>query len=156
MSYYKVQKENPVSAGTMEKVYYKYKYFILHKGDSVWHLSIQKIDPNEISGNLSALPSNRWKFTTTNPNGGTRYKNTRGNNESYVLDEVHLYLDGGAKFQGLKSGSNVAIPFSELIRAEIYTKDTVRTQESSLIGGIGITVVSAVIIGLVIVLSVGF
>ena len=62
-----------------------------------------------------------------------------------MLDEVHLYLKGGTQLQDLKSGTNVEIPFSEIIRAEIYTKDKGKTLASWLIPGIGIPVVIIVI-----------
>ena len=71
-----------------------------------------------------------------------------------MLDEVHLYLKGGTQLQDLKSATNVEIPFSEIIRAEIYTKDKERTQASQFLGGFGITVVSVLIIGLVIALTI--
>lgn len=140
MSYYKSQKVIPVSSKTLSLINSPKKYFILHNGDSAWHISDLNIAPAEFSGKLSSLPAKRFKFKTTKNGHSTRYKNTRASDESYVLDEVHLFLIGDA-MPGLKAGSSFSIAYNEIINAEIYAKDKGKTNLSWLLPGIGIPVV---------------
>ncbi len=148
MSYYKVQRENQVSKNTFDKFNFQKKYLIVHSDDFAWHIADQKISPEAISGMLTVLPANRYNYTSTKIVGGTRYKNTVKHDESYVLDEVHLYLNG-TQFPGIKTGNNIAIPYSEIIKTEVYTKDKGKTNASWLIPGIGIPVVVIVIAAII-------
>jgi hypothetical protein len=136
MYYYKVQTANKVTSQGI-KVYNSLdKYLILHQGDSAWHLSALGIADNSISGKLSVLPENRYKFQTTKPTGGTRYRNTKKYNESIVLDEVHLYMQDSV-VPTLHSGNTILIAYSSIQKAEIYVKDKGKTTASWLIPAIG-------------------
>jgi hypothetical protein len=148
-SFYKVQTENPVSINTFEKFDSQNKYLIVHAGKFAWHLTDLKISKEAFSGMLSDLPANRYMYITTKSKGGSRYKNTKKNDQSYVLEEVHLYLNA-TQFPELKSGNNIQISYAEIINAEVYTKDKGKTAASWLIPGIGIPVVVIVVASLLI------
>jgi len=132
MSYYKVQTEKPVSENSLQQYAVQNKYLILHCGDSAWHVSVQNITKNELSGNLTVLPTNRCKFKTTKINSGSRYKNSPQTDESYVIEEVHLYLSD-SQYSGLKSESSINIPLSAFTKADVYIKDKGKTIRSWLI-----------------------
>ena len=129
MSYYKVQTEKSVSENSLLQYTTQNKYLILHRGDSAWHLSDEKIILNALSGNLSDLPANRYKFKTTKLKGSTRYKNNPQEDETLVLEEVHLYLND-SQYSGLRSESSINIPLSAFSKAEVYIKDKGKTRRS--------------------------
>ncbi|MGA2823500.1 MAG: hypothetical protein ABSE72_08250 [Bacteroidales bacterium] len=153
MYYYKVQTANKVTSQGF-KVYNSLdKYFILHQGDSAWQLSKVGITDNTLTGDLTVLPGNRYKFRTTKPTGGNRYKNTKKNDESYVLDEVHLYLQDSL-VPKQHPGNNIPIAFSSIKKAEVYKKAKGRTNASWLIPSIGGPVLVGGILGAIIGISI--
>jgi len=145
MFYYKVQTVNKVTPQEIKKYDSLNKYLILHQGDSAWHLYKPGITNNMLSGELFVLPDYRLKFQTTDPKGGNRYKNTRGNDESCVLDEVHLYVYDSLVTK-LHSGENIQIAFSAIKKAEVYKKAKGRTTVSWLVPAI---VIPLMTVGLV-------
>jgi len=90
MFYYKVQTLNKVTPQEIMKFDSAGKYLVLHSRDSAWHLTYPAINDNKLSGELSVLPGVRQKLITTNPKVSKRYKNTKEEDESFVLNEVHL------------------------------------------------------------------
>jgi hypothetical protein len=144
MFYYKVQTVDTVTPQAIQKFDSLNKYLILHQGSSAWHLSNPGITDNMLSGDLLVLPENRWKFLTTDKKGGNRYINSGKYNESYVLDEVHLYVMDSI-VPSLLTYDNIRIAFSTIKKAEIYLKAKGRTNASWLIPMFG---VPAVAIGL--------
>jgi len=137
MSYYKVQTEKPVSSNTIKQFNSQNKYLILHSGDSAWQVSNPEITANTLSGNLTVLPAYRYKFKTTKIGRGTRYKNNPHTDESFVLDEVHLYLND-SQYTALKSESSIKIPLSAFSKAQVYIKDKGKTRISWLIPILGV------------------
>lgn len=79
------------------------------------------------------MPENRHKFQTTKPKGGNRYIKK---SESYILEEVHLYVSDSLVSQKPDTGS-FQIAFSQIQHAEVYVKARGRTNASWLIPGIG-------------------
>jgi hypothetical protein len=130
--YYNVQTVKPVEANSIRQYDSLNKYFILHQGDSAWHLSQVNIADNMLSGVVSVLPFTHVKYKTTKPKGGTRYKNTRQNSESCVLEEVHLYLMDSV-FSTIKTGDSINLDYSVFTKADVYLKDKGKTTASWLI-----------------------
>jgi hypothetical protein len=124
--YYKVQTVNKVTPREIKNYYSLNKYFILHKGDSAWHLSQIELNDQGLSGNLSGIPSNHLNYLTTKIKGGNTYKH---DNKLNVLDEVHLYLQDSLSSRTY-SGAHILITFSDIKKAELYRKDEVRTTVS--------------------------
>lgn len=138
MYYYKVQTVHNVTPYDIRKYDSLNKYLIVHQRDSAWHLSSLGITGNTLSGKLSVLPENRYKFLTTKPNTGNRYKKSRETDESYILEEVHLYISDSMAHEHYYNG-NIQVAFSALSNAEVYQKASGRTSVSWLIpvfGGI--------------------
>ncbi|MEI7982087.1 MAG: hypothetical protein WCI71_10570 [Bacteroidota bacterium] len=151
MFYYKVQTINTVTSQDMKKYDSLNKYFILHQKDSAWHISKLKITDNALSGDLSLLPENRWKFLTTKPKGGNRYIKNKKPYESYVIEEIHLYISDSVVQKQLECG-NIQLALPAIKYAEIYKKAKGRTTSSWLIPALGMPVIAgglaAIIIGI--------
>lgn len=155
MYYYKAQTVSKVEQQDIKTYASMNKYLILHQRDKAWHFSQPLISENTLYGKLSILPKNRYKFQTTKPKGGNRYIKRKSLNESYILDEVHLYVSDSIVPEKSDSGS-IQIAFSKIQNAEVYVKATGRTNASWLvpaIGGpvlvIGVIGVTAIIVGTV-------
>jgi len=138
MYYYKVQNVSPVEQKEVKTFASGNKYIILHQRDSAWHLSEPLVSENTLYARLSELPANRYKFETTRPRGGNRYVRDK---ESYVLEEVHLYVTDSLTAVKPYPGS-VQIPLPAIRYAEVYVKAKGRTTASWLVPGIGGTVVA--------------
>ena len=155
MFYYKVQTEPLVRQQEIKKYDSLDKYMILHQRDRAWHLSQPLISGNMVTSKLSELPSYRYKFQITKPKGGNRYLKKKRCNESYVLDEVHLYLSEDVVPERTDSGS-VMISFSQIQTAELYVKAKGRTTTSWLIPAIvGPVLVGGVVGSVAVVVSLG-
>ena len=133
MYYYKVQAVSPVGQPEIKTFTTFDKYLILHQREKAWHLSQPMISGTTLYGKLSALPENRYKFQTTKPKGGNKYIKK---SESYILEEVHLYVSDSLVPQKPDTGS-FQIAFSQIQHAEVYIKAQGRTTASWLIPGIG-------------------
>lgn len=136
MFYYKVQTVSQVTPPEVKKYDSLDKYIILHQRDKAWHLSQTLISDNTLSGKLTVLPENRYKFLTTKPNQGNRYVKNKKSNETYVIEEVHLYLSDSVVPIKYDSGS-IKIAFSKIQKAEVYVKAKGRTNASWLVPAIG-------------------
>ncbi len=147
--YFKVQTVKKVSYKEIKKYYTLNKYFILHQGDSAWNLSFPRVTDSIISGNLVVLPDYHWKFKTTKTHGGNRYKNTRKHDESFVLSEVHLYLQDSI-FPKINSGDSIKLAYSTIGKAEVYKKAKGRTTASWLIPALGGPILAVGILAIVI------
>lgn len=147
MFYYKVQTVSQVTPSEVKKYDSLNKYIILHQRDKAWHLSQTLISDSTLYGKLSVLPENRYKFLTTKPNQGNRYVKNENSNESYVLDEVHLYIPDSVVSEKYDSGS-IKMAFSKIQNAEVYVKAKGRTSASWLVPAIGGTVlVGGIVVG---------
>ena len=139
MFYYKVQTVGSVTPPEVKRYDSLDKYIILHQRDKAWHLSQPLISDNTLYGKLSVLPENRYKFKTTNPAGGNRYRKNKKTNESFVLEEVHLYVSDSVVPVKWDSGG-IKIAFAKIQHAEVYVKAKGRTSASWLVPAIGGTV----------------
>ncbi len=133
MYYYKVKAVSPVGQPEVKTFTTVDKYLILHQREKAWHLSQPLISGTTLYGKLTALPENRYKFQTTKPKGGNRYIKK---SESYILEEVHLYVSDSLVSQKPDTGS-FQIAFSQIQHAEVYVKARGQSTASWLILGIG-------------------
>jgi hypothetical protein len=149
--YYEVQNSNKVTQEGMKVYRALDKYLILHQGDSAWHINTEGLADNSFSGTLSALPANRYKFLTTKPVGGTRYRNTKKHEESYVLDEVHLYMQD-SHVPNSHPVDNMPIAYSSIQKVEVYVKDKGKTRASwmipSIVGAVLLVGIPVLIVGI--------
>jgi hypothetical protein len=146
--YYKVQPVSKVTHQEVKKFDSLDKYIILHQRDKAWHFSKTIISKDTLYGELSVLPENRYKFLTTKPTGGNRYIKNFDPNESYVLEEVHVYLSDSVVPEKYDSG-NIKIAFSKIQNAEVYVKAKGRTNASWLVPAIGVPVIAGGIVAII-------
>jgi hypothetical protein len=146
MFYYKVQAVSKVTPQDVKKYDSLNKYIILHQRDKAWHLSQPLISDNVLYGKLSVLPENRYKFQATKPTGGNRYIKNKAPYESYVLEEVHIYVSDSVVPEKYDSGS-IKITFSKIQYGEVYVKAKGRTIVSWLVPSIGGTILAGGVIG---------
>jgi len=132
MFYYKVQTLNKVAAREIMKFDSAGKYLVLQSRDSAWHLTNPAIHDNYLSGELSVLPAVRKKFTINDPKVSKRYKNTSEEDERFVLNEVHLFLND-SMVPEQHVGKTNQVPCSAIQKAEIYMKDKRKTTASWLV-----------------------
>jgi hypothetical protein len=144
--YYKVQTVNKVTHQEVKKFDSLDKYIILHQRDKAWHFSKTIISNDTLYGALSVLPENRYKFQTTKPKGGNRYIKNKKPNETYVLEEVHVYVSDSVVPEKYDSG-NIKIVFSKIQNAEVYVEAKGRTTASWLVPVIGGSVLAGGVLG---------
>jgi hypothetical protein len=121
MRYYKVRPIEKVTQQEIGTFEFQDKYFILHQGDSAWHLTGLKYDNQKLSGDLSILPGNHWKYLSTSPEGGNRYRRNNTVDESDLLTEVHLYL-ADTVIPAFTVGDQIRIAYSAISKAEAFVK----------------------------------
>ena len=143
--YYKVQTISKVTPHEIHKYDSLNKYFIIHQGDSAWHLDRLAVRDTSVSGEAGVLPDYRYMFLRTNPDGGNRYKNTKNHYQGYVLEEVHLYLQDKLT-AGLRAGDNITLDYSAFRKAEVYVQAKGRTTASWVIPAVApIVIVGGII-----------
>jgi hypothetical protein len=148
MYYYKIQTVRPVAANTFKQYDSLNKYLILHLKDTAWHLSVMNIKDIELFGKLSTLPDYRMKYKTTKPNAWNRYKRMEVQDENYVLEEVHLYLQDSL-FSEVYAGDAINLQYSAISKVDVYIKDKGKTTASWLIPAFGVPVLGLIILILI-------
>jgi len=146
MQYYKVKKVSNVSSQEMEKFIAQKKFIIVHQDNLFMHLSNARMTEGELTGELVALNENQMKFKSTKPRGATRYKNTKKHKESYVTNEVHLYLENSV-IQNFDSTKHVLIPLSKITKTDVYLTAEGRTTLSWIYPGLIIGTVAIGFLG---------
>ena len=126
MQYYKVKTIKSIGVSELEKYIAENKYIILHQDSLARHLYNPRIMRNTLSGVLVDLPINHLRYKTTKYNQGNRYRNTKLNNESFVLNEVHLYL-WNPVIREFGLVKEVEIPLAEISYADVYSEDKFET-----------------------------
>ena len=144
--YYKVQPVKPVTPDDIKTFDIQNKYIILHQRDKAWQLSQPLISDSTLKGKLSVLPENRYKFLTTKPKGGNRHIRNKAPYESYVPEEVHLYVSDSVVPENYEIGG-VKIALSKISNEEVYVKAKGRTSASWLIPAIAGSVLADGAIG---------
>ena len=150
MQYYKVKKFSSVTSQEMEKFIAQKKFIIVHQDSEFRHLSNARMTEGGLAGELVALTENQMKFKSTKPRGATRYKNTKKHKESYVTNEVHLYLQNSV-VQNFGSAKQVLIPLSDIVKTDVYMTAEGRTTLSWIAPGL--IVVSIPIVYLILLAS---
>jgi hypothetical protein len=124
------------------------KTIIIHFNEKKWLLNDIQINNNIISGSIE-----EYQKTPTirplKPNGPNRYLTRASQNQRYLLNEVHLYLDEFAKTEN----NQVSIPVSSITKIDIYDKDTASTVGSYFLGGVGITSGAILVLAVIVALT---
>jgi hypothetical protein len=141
--YYKVTKSKEPPAQALLRLQDSGKYIIMHYDTIARRLSDITADEDSVRGKVSFL-SDHDKYLTTKPDGPTRYKKKAINDESQVLNEVHIYTKVLAK-SGFK---NVSFPIKSIEKIEIYDPAVGATVASWVFSGLAIAVPVIVVVAL--------
>jgi hypothetical protein len=141
--YYKVTKSKEPPAQALLRLQDSGKYIIIHYDTIARRLSDIVADEDSVRGKLSLLVDHK-KYLSTNPDGATRYKKKVLNDESEVLNEVHIFTTGLVK-SGTK---NVSFPIKGIEKIEIYDRAVGATVASWVFSGLAIAVPVIVVVAL--------
>lgn len=148
MNYFKV---NTSAAPTVESVGSldrSGKTFVFHFENDTWLLTGIDIADSALTGELKPYDQEPT-LRTVKPGKPNRYTKRASRDQSYLLNEVHLYAGEYASL----SPQRVSIPFGALTRMEIYDKDTQATVGSYILGGLGIAAGTYLVVGIIALLT---
>ena len=133
--YFKVTKSAEPPRDVISKMQEKQKFIILHLDDKAWQFINITVNDESIEGTLSELAGhNRYK--SVNPDHSNRYLKRASSDESYVLDEVHIYVSGYSE----KESGKISLPIKDIQKIEVYDKDTGATTASWIFSALGVTI----------------
>jgi hypothetical protein len=143
--YYKVNTKTKLATKDIIEFQNNNKFIIVHSGLQIKNLRINSIENNVVFGSVSDFKGHQ-KYKTTNPETSNRYKI---NNESDVINEVHIYISGF----DIKDNGKISFPLSSITKIEIYDPDKLATIASWVFGAIGITALVAVTLFIIVLLT---
>lgn len=145
-NYYKaITATEPTKAGSFNEFQDNLKYYILRNGNSAFvmkNISVSS-DRKNVQCTLEELPFDHKLHVTGGTDSKMKYKtkNYTDDDETGVLNEVHIYLTPGSKTQ---IGAYTLV-LENIQKAEMIEKDKVKTKKSHITGTI--IGVSATVIG---------
>jgi hypothetical protein len=131
--YFKVNTHSQPSTAMVAGLEYQGKNFILHFNEKTLRLTNVELQDNTISGQITEVPHSFANYQV-NPNKANRYYKKASFNQSYLLNEVHLYVDEYADM----GNNRISVPVSSVSKVEIYDKDTAATTGSWVLGTLGV------------------
>ncbi len=148
MSYFRVRSLPPPATQKMAEFEDQRKTFILHFANEDWYLDFPDITPDALTGIAERKYVSTYRGPVK-PHGPNRYHISKGNNETYLLNEVHIYITEMTRFDD----SKVAIPLSGIRKVEVYELDKGATIGSWTLGLVGFTAATASVILLIALLT---
>lgn len=147
-NYFKINSSPQPSTETITSLSDAGKTIIIHFNNKMWLLSDVLVKNNSVLGTLSEYdkPPTFKPVKADRPN---RYLTRASNNQRFLLNEVHLYLDEFTQMEN----SKVSIPVSAINKLEIYDRDTATTVGSYFLGTLGYTAAAFVVIGVIVALT---
>ena len=139
-NYYKVViASDPAKAGNIENLKMQKKYFILRNGSQAFTMNNISLsaDQKTIHCTLDSLPIEHMLYSTKGAKNKMKYKdiNSTDENQSGVLNEVHLYVNPNAN----TAVGDYTLPLDQVQKIEILEKDKAKTRASYGMGiGIGV------------------
>lgn len=145
VNYFKVSSSSPSIKVDSTVTANPQRYYILHNGDVAYHMNNISIssDQKSILCTLDTVASAHMLHLQNSSK--TRYKKNKP--EAAVLNEVHLYIQ---KDNTANKQMPYVLNIDKVEKMEIINKDKARTTASYVIGGVGIGVGSAAVIGIVV------
>jgi hypothetical protein len=104
------------------------KVIILHFNDKAWILESSGVSDDKLTGTAAKEYISTYNKSINNKRN--RYKTSIKNNQSHLLNEVHIYVIELARL----SESHVSTPLSAIQRIELYEKNKSATTISHIIG----------------------
>lgn len=146
--YFKVATESGPATGSITALDAAGKTIVVHFEDRKWILWELDMADSTITGRWEKYdkPPTLKPVRADRPN---RYIMRAAHNQSYLLNEVHLYID---EYSDAGNGK-VIIPVKSVNRLEIYDKDTQSTVGSYILGGLGIAAGAYLTLGIIVLLT---
>jgi len=148
MNYFKVRKATGSTVDTIDSQKYSGKKLVVHLDNQAWYLENIEVSDKELVGELS----DDYLYTLKNPlrpDGTNRYRKNKNINESYILNEVHIYVTELSKENSLKT----TIPLNAIQKIEIYEKDKAATIGSWTLGILGASALAFGILLIIVLLT---
>jgi len=140
-NYYKIiEKERP-SITDLKAMQSANKFLVLHNNNLLWNVSNVNIEDGFLSGIAYEIYPERYNFIDLNKKGSLRYRRRENLNQSYILNEIHFYVD-----EAIAVRDSVKIPVELIRKIEIYDKNKSATTGSYLIGSLGLAIPVFVIV----------
>jgi hypothetical protein len=154
-NYYKaITAPQPVKAASFNDFQDNKKYYILRNGGEAFvmkNISISS-DGKNVQCTLEELPFDHKLYVTNGTGGKMKYttKNYSSEDETGVLNEVHIYVTPGSKTQ---TGA-YTLALENIQKAEIIEKDKVKTRRSHTVGTVVAIAVPVLVVGGIIVIAI--
>ena len=136
-NYYKaITAAEPANAASLSDFKDNKKYYILRNGGDAFvmkNISISS-DRKNVQCTLEELPFDHKLYVTNGTGGKMKYKTKKytDEDESVVLNEVHIYVTPGGK-----TGTGpYTLAMENIQKAEIIEKDKIKTKKSHVTGAI--------------------
>lgn len=148
MNYFKVTRATGPVHENIDNLTRQGKKIIIHMEDQAWILTSASISDTTLTGFASEKYISGY-LKPINPKGANRYKTRTTYDESYLLNEVHIFT---TEFTMLQN-SQVTVPLSGITKIELYEKDKGATTASYILGGIGIATGVLVVVSIIVLLT---
>jgi hypothetical protein len=131
--YFKVVRPSEQPNDIISKMQEQQKFIILHLDDKAWQLTNIIVNEESITGSISELVGHE-RYKSVKPDNSNRYLKSKSHDESYVLNEVHIYI---TEYSEADKG-RISIPASAIKKIEIYDKDKGATAASWAFSSLGV------------------
>lgn len=148
MNYFKVKHPDPPYEQDVLGYRSQYKNIIIHHEPEAWVVGIDRITDDTIRGYLTEEYVRRYE-RPIRQKGANRYRTNKKHDESYLLNEVHIYTSSMEK----TDRSGFQIPITAIQRIDVYDKDNLATTGSYFLGGVGITAGAMAVLTVIIALT---
>ncbi|MDP4264728.1 MAG: hypothetical protein Q8941_19530 [Bacteroidota bacterium] len=149
-NYYKAT-QTPVGSASqkatvMDSLKLQNRYFVLRSGENAYYMNNISLsaDQSTLTATLDTLAAGHRLHLTNGRKGKMMYKKNRP--EAIVISEVHLYIP---EDPSLKPGP-YTLGLDKVQKIEVLEKDKAKTTSSYVIGAIGYTLGSMVVVGIII------
>jgi hypothetical protein len=131
--YFKVVRPTEQPRDVIAKMQEQQKLIILHLDDNAWQLTNIIVNDESITGSISVLAGHD-RYKTVKPDNSNRYIKNKTQDESYILNEVHIFI---SEYSETDNG-RISIPANAIKKIEIYDKDTGATTASWAFSALGV------------------
>jgi hypothetical protein len=130
--YFKVVRPTDQPQNVISKMQEAQKFIILHCNDKVFQLKDIKVNEEALTGVTSQLVGHVYR--SVKPDAANRYIKNNTLDESYLLNEVHVYVTEYTS----TDANHISIPAKAIEKIEIYDKDKGATAASWVFSSIGV------------------
>ena len=139
-NYYKIIEKNPPTLMDFKAIGSPNKFLVLCNNGLLWNISNVKIDDRFLSGTASEIYPERYDFIDLKRNQSNRYRHNQSIDQSYIINEIHVYVD-----EPLAVRDSVKIPIELIRKMEIFDKNKPATTGSWIIGSLGIAIMAVIV-----------